>query len=51
MNRPNYKLLADIDLPKAKRSHTASKKDKLYTVTIEERQDTRVKVHYVGYRS
>ena len=50
-NRPNYKLLADIDLPKAKRSCTASKKDELYAVTIEERQDTRVKVHYVGYGS
>lgn len=50
-NRPNYKLLADIDLPKAKRYRTSSKQDELYAVTIVERQDTRVKVHYVGYGS
>ena len=50
-NRPNYKVLADINLPKAKRSRTASERDQLYAVTIVERQDKRVKVHYVGYGS
>jgi len=48
-NRPNYKLLADIELPKVKRSCT--KEDELYAVTIVERQSMKVKVHYVGYGS
>jgi len=48
-HRPNYKFLADIELPKAKRSCT--KKDKLYAVTIVGRQGTKLKVHYVGYGS
>jgi len=48
-HRPNYKFLADIELPKAKRSCT--KKDKLYDVTIVGRQGTKLKVHYVGYGS
>lgn len=48
--RLDYRELADVRLPRAtRRSHKAT--NDLFPVKIEERTDSRVKVHYVGYSS
>ena len=48
----NYKELVDIKLPKrSRRTKSTSKVDELFPITIVERQESRVKVHYIGYSS
>ena len=42
----SYRELADVRLPRPKRVE-----DKLYPIQVLERQDGRVKIHYVGYNS
>ena len=47
----NYRELADVRLPKAARKRTKVKNEELFPITIVERQESRVKVHYIGYSS
>ena len=46
--RVNYKSLTELSLPKARR---VQNQEKLYPVEVVEREDNRVKIHYVGYDS
>lgn len=45
--RVNYRELLDIKLPKEKRTP----RDQLYPVTVLDRNESQVKIHYVGYTS
>lgn len=42
----NYRQMSDLDLPRPKRT---SHSNKLYPISIVERDGSRVKIHYVGY--
>ena len=42
----NYRQMSDVDLPRPKRT---SSRNKLYPISIVERDGSRVKIHYVGY--
>ena len=44
----NYKKLATVALPRAQRTKAADP-DALYRVEVLERDDERVKVHWIGY--
>lgn len=46
----NYREVEALKLPRASRSQPSSR-DKLYSVTILEQDEDKVKVHYVGYSS
>ena len=48
--RKNYRELADIKLPKAKKQAQKSSRSQLYPVNVVERgENGRVKVHYIGF--
>ena len=42
----NYRQLNDVDLPRSKRTPS---KNKLYPISVVQRDGSRVKIHYVGY--
>ena len=48
-NKANYKELSQLNLPKSsiKRRRKVSKK--LYPISVIEKQENRVKMHYIGY--
>lgn len=50
-SRVNYKELAEIKLPREKKRKVVSTNDQLFPVSVLEREDSQVKVHYIGYAS
>jgi len=49
--RVNYRDIAETKLPREKRKRTINSSDQLYPVTVVERNESQVKIHYVGYTS
>ena len=49
--RLDYRQLADVRLPRATRRPRKAASSDIFPVTIRERKDSRVKVHYIGYSS
>ena len=47
----NYRELADLQLPRARRKHHLDTSNELFPVRILEKSEHRVKVHYVGFAS
>lgn len=50
-SRVNYKDLAEIKLPREKRRRAVNSSDQLFPVSVVERKESQVKIHYVGYTS
>jgi hypothetical protein len=50
-SKVNYKELADVDIPRVKKSKCGRSNNQLFPVRVLEREENRVKIHYVGYTS
>ena len=47
----NYRELADVNIPRAKKMKCERPDNQLFPVRVLEREENRVKIHYVGYTS
>ena len=47
----NYRELADVDIPRGKKVECERPSNHLYPVSVLEREENHVKIHYVGYTS